>query len=353
VIVDTSSQPRFGLFLNNRGAVFLGQQYTLGALVEQAERAEELDFDFVSLGDSVLAKPRYSAIPTLSALATATSRIGLTTGILQPHLRSPVLLAQEWATLDVLSGGRTVLGVGLGTGPRELVDAELALAGLTRKTRAKAFEESIEVLRALWRGGPTTFHGKIFRFDDIDIGFGAAQADEVRISIACGAYIARQPGYGPNDVYDAARAGTIVGPFERVARLGDGWISGIATVEEWSRAWKTLRGEGEKLGRDLDVPSFERRFNTYIYLAEDAVAARAEGAAFMADYHRLPMDADTVKRWLICGSQEQCARQIDAFIKAGVNSFQFILASRDQSGQLQRLAETINLLRSVSGSVPQ
>jgi alkanesulfonate monooxygenase SsuD/methylene tetrahydromethanopterin reductase-like flavin-dependent oxidoreductase (luciferase family) len=352
VVKDVAAcEPRFGLFLNNRGAVFLGEQYTLSALIELAAQAEELGFDFVSVGDSVLAKPRYSAIPTLAAVAAATYRIGLTTGILQPHLRQPVLLAQEWATLDVVSGGRTVLGVGLGTGPRDLVDAELALAGLTRKTRARAFEESIALLKALWRGGPTSFHGRIFNVDNVDIGFGVARPEGVKISIACGAYIASQRGYGPNDVFDAARAGTIVGPFERVARLGDGWISGIATVDEWSRAWLTLRDEGKRLGRDLDVPDFERRFNTYIYFNEDSASARAQGAAFMTSYHRLPMDPETVERWLICGSPEQCARQIVDFIDAGVNSFQFILASPDQSGQLQLLAETIDAVRSTNGSL--
>jgi alkanesulfonate monooxygenase SsuD/methylene tetrahydromethanopterin reductase-like flavin-dependent oxidoreductase (luciferase family) len=261
-----------------------------------------------------------------------------------------VLLAQEWATLDVLSGGRTVLGVGLGTGPRDLVDAELALAGLSRKKRARAFEESIEVLKALWRPGPTTYHGQIFSLDDVDIGFGVSQPAGVPISIACGAYIPHQRGYGPNDVFDAALAGTIVGPFDRVARLGDGWISGIATVREWSNAWRVLRAEGDKLGRDLNVDGFERRFNTYIYFGDDRASARAEGAEFMTSYHRLPMDAETIDRWLICGTPAQCAAQIGAFVDAGVNSFQFILASPDQFGQLDQLAEAIDAVRHAVGA---
>src|SRR5438094_230462 len=105
-----------GIYVNNRAAVFLGEEYSLGRLLEAAVLAEELGFDFVSVGDSIIAKPRYSPIPVLSAIAACTQRIKLATGILQPHMRHPWLLAQEWATLDVISGGRTILGVGLGTG---------------------------------------------------------------------------------------------------------------------------------------------------------------------------------------------------------------------------------------------
>src|SRR6266852_5232956 len=73
--------------------------------------AEAAGFDFVSVGDSILAKPRYMPIPVLSAIAARTRRVKLATGILQPHMRHPVLLAEDWATLDVLSAGRTILGV--------------------------------------------------------------------------------------------------------------------------------------------------------------------------------------------------------------------------------------------------
>ena len=121
-----TASPAVGIYVNNRAAVFGGDRFGLDDLLALARRAEECEFAFVSVGDSVLAKPRWSPIVTLAAVAGATETIGLATGILQPHLRHPVTVAQEWATLDALSGGRTALGVGLGTGPPELVDAELA-----------------------------------------------------------------------------------------------------------------------------------------------------------------------------------------------------------------------------------
>ena len=105
--------PAVGIYVNNRAAVFGGDRFGLDDLLALGQRAEECGFAFVSVGDSVLAKPRWSPIVTLAAVAEATSTIGLATGILQPHLRHPVTVAQEWATLDALSGGRTALGVGL------------------------------------------------------------------------------------------------------------------------------------------------------------------------------------------------------------------------------------------------
>ncbi len=63
-----------GIYVNNRAAVFLGEEYSLERLLEAAAVAEELGFEFVSVGDSILAKPRYSPIPVLSAIAARTSR---------------------------------------------------------------------------------------------------------------------------------------------------------------------------------------------------------------------------------------------------------------------------------------
>lgn len=339
---------RLGVYVNNRAAVFLDDAYSLGALVALAQEAEARGLDFVSVGDSVLAKPRYAPIVTLAGIAAATRTIGLTTGILQPHLRNPVLLAQEWATLDVLSGGRTSLAVGLGTGPRPLVDAELALAGISRRTRARAFEESIETVRRLWQGEAVTFTGAGFRLDGAEAGFAPAQPGGPPIVVACGAYIPARAGTGPNDVHRADVADSFIGPFARVARLGDGWITGMATPEEWAHGWASIRAAATALGRDVEHPGFERRVNTFLHVDADDARARALGAAFMEDYHRLPMDDASLDRWLVSGSPATCAARLRRFADAGATSFQFVLASADQRTQLARLSDEVRPLLGAS-----
>ena len=84
-----------GIAVNNRAAVVLGERYTLANLVDNAVLAEELGFDYVTVADSILAKPRYMPVPVLCGIAARTRRIELMSFILQPHLRNPVLLATE------------------------------------------------------------------------------------------------------------------------------------------------------------------------------------------------------------------------------------------------------------------
>ena len=332
------SRPKFGIYVNNRAAVFLEEVYGLDRLLEAAVLAEELGFDFVSVGDSLLAKPRYAPIPILSAIAARTRHIKLATGILQPHLRNPVLLAQEWATLDVLSGGRTLLGVGLGTGAREMVEREYALIGIPKARRARAFEEAIELLRRLWTEGRVSFEGTIFRLCDVSLGYRPAQIPHPPIIVACGGYVPTRPGVGPNDFFTEGTAGTFHGPFDRVARLGDGWITGIVTPEEYARTLSLIRTLArERYGRSLG-PEFPAVLNCFIHVGPDAEAARQEAVFMLQTYHRLPFDDETIERWTIYGPPERCAERLAAYAAAGANAFQFVLAAQDQLAQIRRIA---------------
>ncbi len=329
--------PAVGVYVNNRAAVFGGDRFGLDDLVALARRAEECGFAFVSVGDSVLAKPRWSPIVTLAAVAEATDTIGLATGILQPHLRHPVTVAQEWATLDALSGGRTTLGVGLGTGPPELVDAELALVGLDRRRRARAFTEAIEVIKALWASDGVDYDGRIYRLADVSIGLRPVQRPGPPVLIAAGVFVASQRGFGPNDVFDEARASTFVGRWDRVARLGDGWITGMATPDELRAGQESITTAAEAAGRTLPEP-FDVRVNLFLLVGDDPSKARTQGAAFMADYHRRPMDDASIDRWLVCGPPEACAERLTAYTEAGATSFQCVLATVAQQPQIEQVA---------------
>ena len=106
----------FGLTLANRG-VIIGA-VTVPELFDMARRGEDSGaFSAVWVGDSLLAKPRLESITLLSALAAITKKVKLAVGCMAtfPH-RHPALLAQQWASLDVISGGRSWLAVCLGGG---------------------------------------------------------------------------------------------------------------------------------------------------------------------------------------------------------------------------------------------
>src|SRR5438093_7183096 len=119
------ARPSFGLILANR-AVVLGavKVSDLVDLTVQAERSGL--FDAVWAGDSLLAKPRLESVTLLSALAGVTTKLRLGVGCMATFVhRHPVMLAHQWASLDVLSGGRTWLAVCLG-GPSEANAAQAA-----------------------------------------------------------------------------------------------------------------------------------------------------------------------------------------------------------------------------------
>ena len=125
---------RFGVNLNNREPL-IAPDYTLSDLLELAERAEALGFDSVWVGDSLFSKPRWEPITLLSAISQRTSRVKLGTACMVSGTRHPLYLALEWATLDQLSGGRTILGTGMGN-PEEGVRREYAAVGLDFEQRA-------------------------------------------------------------------------------------------------------------------------------------------------------------------------------------------------------------------------
>jgi len=337
--------PLLGVYINNRAAVFSADDYSLHDLLDLATEAEDADIDFVSVGDSILAKPRWSAVVVLASVAAATSRIGLSTGVLQPHLRHPVLLAQEWLTLDAISNGRANLAVGLGTGPPDLVDAELALVGLHRRNRARAFEEAIETIQLLWKNEKVTFGGKIYQLEEADIGLRPLTPAGPPLMIAAGAYIPKEEGFGPNDIYNETIADSFIGPWHRVARLGDGWMTGMATPDEVASTWAAIQAAADNIDRELPT-TFDKRLNLFINISTDAAAARKEGKAFLETYHRRPMDQDSIDRWLICGTATECAHRLQAYVEAGITSFQCVLGSVEQRRQLDLLAtEVAPLLR--------
>ena len=104
----------FGVNLNNREPLLV-PEYDLETLMQLAVSCENYGFDSVWLGDSLLSRPRWEPISLLSAISQRTQRVQLGTAIMVASARNPFWLAAEWATLDRLSQGRSILGVGMGS----------------------------------------------------------------------------------------------------------------------------------------------------------------------------------------------------------------------------------------------
>ena len=130
--------------------------------LEEVVRAEDLGFDSVWMEEHHSVTDHYwpSPLPVLAGFATRTTRMRLGTDILVAPFYHPVRLAEDAAMLDVMSGGRFVLGIAIGYKPDEF-----ALYGAALEKRGARFEEQLAVMKALWTEDRVAFHGTYYTVD--------------------------------------------------------------------------------------------------------------------------------------------------------------------------------------------
>ncbi len=154
-------------------ADYLGFPATPQAIIETACKAEELGFDALFVNDHVIVDdaPRsapwrnvYDPLMVLSHVAARTSTVLLGTSVLIMPYRNPIVTAKMVATLDQLSGGRAIAGVGAGWN-----EAEYDALGVPYHERGARTTEYLRLWQACWEPGPTTFHGRFFSFDQMHV----------------------------------------------------------------------------------------------------------------------------------------------------------------------------------------
>lgn len=148
------------------GLLLLGSD-SIPRLIELARLAEASNFDHLWLADERFFREVYAS---LAVCALYTTRITLGPCVTDPYSRHPALTAMAIATLDEISGGRAILGIGAGiSGFKEL--------GITREKPARALREAIKIVRGLLAGHTLDYHGKLFRFNSGRLDFAPRRAD--------------------------------------------------------------------------------------------------------------------------------------------------------------------------------
>jgi probable F420-dependent oxidoreductase len=203
--------------------------------VRLARLAEELGYRSWWAGDHVvLPSPRTSESPMaptdpildplvhLGYVAAVTERIELATGIVILPQRNPVVLAKQAASLDVLSGGRLMLGVGAG-----YLEPELAAVGVSLAERGRRTDEYLDAMTALWTSPTPEYHGRFVSFDHVDAHPRPARPGGVKIVVG---------GHSP-------------AAFRRAVARGHGWFGNGSGVADLEKHLGGLREAAERVSR--------------------------------------------------------------------------------------------------------
>ena len=320
---------KFGLSLSNRAVLF--NWATMGDLLGAARTAEDSGyFHGVWVGDNLLSKPRVESIVVLSALAASTEQVKLGTICLASFpLRDPILLAIQWASLDVVSGGRSILAVCNGgsasDGPQ--FATELQNMGVKSGERVGRVVEGIEVLRCLWSEERVTHEGRYHRFSDVE-----ALPKPVQQPVPI--LIAANPKEGQVD------EATIDRILRRIGTHADGWQTDSTPVETFRNRFERIREYAAAQGRD---PSrLDSCLHVMVNINDDQDKAYRESEEFLASYYGSgSVSRETTELWLAHGPPDAVAEKIQSYIDAGCTTPVLRFVSPDLEGQLSRCIEEV------------
>lgn len=208
---------------------------------------------------SLVDGPWFGAVPTLTAAATVTERIGLGTFVASPHLRHPVTFAREVTALDDMSDGRFLLGVGAGA----RTGFDTAVMGgepLSPKALVARFGEFLELLDAILTNERTTWRGDYYEAVDARSAPGCVRRPRVPFVVAAN---------GPRSI-------------ELAARFGQGWVTTGPNTEDVDEWWRGVAERADRLSAALDEVGRARR-TVRRYLSLDSVVYSLSSVSCFTD----------------------------------------------------------------------
>jgi alkanesulfonate monooxygenase SsuD/methylene tetrahydromethanopterin reductase-like flavin-dependent oxidoreductase (luciferase family) len=232
-------------------------------------------------------------------------------------LRHPTIAAKQVVSLDLLSGGRVVFGVGVGGE----FPKEFEAAGVPHRERGARVDEGIAVCRALWGPSPVSFEGRFTRFADV-----AFEPKPV------------QPGGPP--IWIGGRSDFAL---RRAARLGDGWVSYLVSPERFRASLGKIEAFAREAGRSLEPgKGFEPAHVLFTVVDDDAAKAHATAAGFLERQYHQPFD-ELARKYCLLGPPAACLERLDAFVAAGVRTviIYFTVPPARVPDQLERFAAEI------------
>ncbi len=267
-----------------------------GVFREVAVRAEELGYDSIWAGDHISYRnPILDVVVALSTFAAVTSRITVAAGIVLLPLRHPSVVAKEFASLDYASGGRTILGVGVGgeSGP------DFDAVGVSPRERGARTDDAMRALRALFSERPASYEGRFFSFAGISIEPPPAQ-----------------PGGPPLWVGGRSEAA-----IRRAATLGDGWIPIWVSAERFGEGLAQLPGH---VTPAVTLPA---------HVGDPLALYEHLRARYSGDFSEHVVD-----RYCVAGTPEQCVARVREYIDAGAQHVVFNILELEDADRLMEVA---------------
>jgi alkanesulfonate monooxygenase SsuD/methylene tetrahydromethanopterin reductase-like flavin-dependent oxidoreductase (luciferase family) len=280
-----------GYLLPTRERIMEGRPET-GPLLDLASRAKDLGFDSVWIGDSLTARPRHDPLTVLAAVAGRVPGLTLGTAVLLPALRNPVVLAHQVATLDQLSGGRLILGVGFAA-DRPNIRAEFEAAGVPFEHRIGRMIEGLRLCRALWSGDVVDWEGRW----------------TVRGSVAP---VPARAGGPPLWI-----GGNLPASLERAGRHFDGWFPIAPSAEQFREGLATVRSVAAERGRD--PAALAGAMYLTVSLDDDAERAEERLNRFLEAYYGVPAAATRKRQACYCGPAAGLKPWMDGYVAAGAS----------------------------------
>lgn len=330
--IDSCDMVSHGIVLPTRGVVqFENRQQDRSYSVETdvlaiAEEIENLGFDGVWIGDSIVARPRLEPLNTLAAVGSITESVALGAAVYLPALRHPLHVAHQTATVDRISGGRLKLGVGVGIGPA--VEHEYNQVDTQYGRRGAILDEALECLDRLWEGG-TDYSGEFFSISDSDLGFYPRKKPPIYVASA-----AFDPKHGfPSPIRD------------RIAEHGDGWLPIKMGTDTFAAGIDAARGFVEENGRDST--GFQGAFYQDVLVAETEREALEEAQKFLEDYYptwggsESSFTDERIRSFGVFGPPEKIQDHLQSYRQAGVEMFVTRFPTDDQHRQLRRYVDIL------------
>ena len=257
--------------------------------------------------------PWLDGLSVLGGVIAVTSTVQVGTSIFVPARRNPVLLAHRIVTLDYLSGGRLIFGVGVGE--KYLRPQEYMIANVPIEQRGAITDEYLGLMQRLWTEPSVTHHGTFFQCTDITIEPKPVRQGKIPIWVG----------------------GKAEGPLLRTAACADGWMPALITPSDYRTLWSRLSEYVESEGREMSsitgaIYVFAAIGTTY----EEARNVLAPGIE--AIFHAPFQNFEPV---CLVGTADHWVEQISHFAEVGVTHVNVLLYTRDLISDVQRIGQEV------------